>query len=355
MPKIKLHGYSEDAQDIQILNLLYDIVEIHQHENLDDIFLNSQFDIPVVSFQVFLNNKDGILNYLSASPRNRLVLLHLLEGIHTTFFSDLGLDQYLETQQVSIITSSDSDYYNSVNIDNFLSLVGENKVNWAVSANHFENVFDKSLKTHNFLFLNKVNRSHRKQLIDWFKTQGLLEHALWSDISAGITIADNHAVDFFTPDGRKQIIDLIGHEPSWPDGWLFPDLYTKTYFSIVTETFFEHPNIFITEKTYKPMMMGHPFIIASSAGFYQKLNDRGYKTFDGLIDESFDKIRDNDKRLLAIADAVADLVNSDLDLFLKNARPICEHNREHFFKEFGLYPLTTYNKLATFIKNICPN
>jgi hypothetical protein len=234
--------------------------------------------------------------------------------------------------------------------------VGQDKNNSISSANYFENIFDNSSKTHNFLFLNNnSSRSHRKQLIKDFTDRKLLKDALWSDLWSGITISDSNAVDFFTPHGRKQVIDLVGYEPSWPHGWLFPDLYTKTYFSVVTETFFERPNIFITEKTYKVLMMGHPFIIASSAGFYQKLHDLGYKTFDGLIDESFDKIPDSGTRLLAIADAVENLVNSDLDLFLKNARPICQHNREHYFKELGLYPLTTHNKLATFIKNICPN
>jgi hypothetical protein len=279
----------------------------------------------------------------------------MYEGFCKEHYIHFGLGQYMENQQILLICSADSDYHNSVNIDYCLSLVGQDKNNCISSANYFENIFDNSSKTHNFLFLNKNSKSHRKQLIKDFTDRKLLKDALWSDLSSGITISDSNAVDFFLPSSRQKAISLLGHEPPWPDGVLFPDLYIKTYFSVVTETFFDNPNIFITEKTYKPIMMGHPFIIASSAGFYQKLHDLGYKTFDGLIDESFDKIPDNDKRLLAIADAVENIANSDLALFLKNARPICEHNREHFFKEFGLYPLTTYNKLATFIKNICPN
>ena len=55
----------------------------------------------------------------------------------------------------------------------------------------------------------------------------------------------------------------------------------------------------------------------------------GYKTFDGIIDESYDTELDDGNRMLKIVDEVHRLCNlseSELDHFLAEARVICEHN-----------------------------
>jgi len=87
------------------------------------------------------------------------------------------------------------------------------------------------------------------------------------------------------------------------------EMFRNSYFSLVTEThFFPHPikdnkylyEVFFTEKTYKPIVMKHPFILVAPAKSLHYLRQLGYKTFAPYINEMYDTIEDNEQRLLAV-------------------------------------------------------
>jgi hypothetical protein len=74
----------------------------------------------------------------------------------------------------------------------------------------------------------------------------------------------------------------------WEKGRFFnPEWYKSTYFSMVIETLQEN-EVFITEKTFKPIMYGHPFMIYGPKGILQILRDYGFNTFPELFDEKYD-------------------------------------------------------------------
>jgi len=113
-------------------------------------------------------------------------------------------------------------------------------------------------------------------------------------------------------------------------------LYEDTYFSVVTETNyytstgFEHGR-FLSEKTFKPIVNAHPFIIASVPGTLQLLRDIGYKTFSPWIDERYDVEYDDTLRLKKIMYEIHRLVNltpTELHAFLIGVRPIVKYNYE---------------------------
>jgi hypothetical protein len=116
---------------------------------------------------------------------------------------------------------------------------------------------------------------------------------------------------------------------NWGEIYLKAEPYIDTYFSLVTETVFNYPYSFRTEKTWKPIAIGHPFIIASNAGYYRDLHQLGFKTFGHLIDESFDTIDNNQERLERIASVVEDLCQQDLPSFLAAAKETCKYNQQH--------------------------
>lgn len=106
--------------------------------------------------------------------------------------------------------------------------------------------------------------------------------------------------------------------------------YRKSYFSIITETFYKniYPR-FITEKIIKGFMFKHPFIAVSSPGTLEILKDMGYKTFNTIIDESYDKINDDGLRLKAIAietERLCNLSTTELSDFCDKAYDITEYN-----------------------------
>ena len=102
-----------------------------------------------------------------------------------------------------------------------------------------------------------------------------------------------------------------------------------TYFSVVTETVFDYPYSFRTEKIWKPIAMGHPFVVASNVGYLRDLRNMGFQTFDHVIDERYDTIDNDQQRLERIANVVRDLCQQDLASFQKECYNVCEHNQQH--------------------------
>jgi hypothetical protein len=115
----------------------------------------------------------------------------------------------------------------------------------------------------------------------------------------------------------------------WGEIYLNSKLYTDSYFSLVTETVFDYPYSFRTEKIWKPVAIGHPFIVVGNQGYYRDLHQLGFKTFGNLIDESFDSISNNTDRLERIAQVVTDLCRQNLASFVKDCYNVCKYNQQH--------------------------
>jgi hypothetical protein len=92
---------------------------------------------------------------------------------------------------------------------------------------------------------------------------------------------------------------------------------------------FDYPYSFRTEKIWKPIAMGHPWIAATSYGYYRDLLNLVFRTFENLIDESFDLIQNNQDRMERIEQIVTDLCNQDLKQFLVAAEEVCKYNQQH--------------------------
>jgi hypothetical protein len=82
--------------------------------------------------------------------------------------------------------------------------------------------------------------------------------------------------------------------------------HANSYFSLVTETLFYKneldagESIFLTEKTFRPIMHKHPFILVSTAHSLTYLKKLGYKSFSPYINEHYDTIEDDEERMNAV-------------------------------------------------------
>ena len=107
-------------------------------------------------------------------------------------------------------------------------------------------------------------------------------------------------------------------------------LYLDTYFSLVSETvYYSGSGIMLTEKTFKPIALKHPFIIIGGARSLAALRGLGYKTFSPIINEEYDTELDDIKRMQMILDETERLCylsDTELSEFLTAAREICEFN-----------------------------
>jgi hypothetical protein len=110
--------------------------------------------------------------------------------------------------------------------------------------------------------------------------------------------------------------------------------YEDTYFSVITETTYHtKPGYdgvpFLSEKVFKSIAMRHPFILVTAPNSLQFLKQLGYKTFEGLIDESYDLEIDDSTRMIKIVNEIERLSNmskKEIKQFVAEAKVICAHN-----------------------------
>jgi len=108
------------------------------------------------------------------------------------------------------------------------------------------------------------------------------------------------------------------------------DFIEKAGFYIVSETVFHHPYPHFTEKMTSALLSGRPFIVIGPSGSLRTLKSKGYKTFDNVVDESYDGITDPSSRMEVIFKIVEELNNRPLDQIKQNvsqSRDRVMHNR----------------------------
>lgn len=269
-----------------------------------------------------------------------IILSNPAEGSDTlrTHCNDIwNVGDLAHSNKLLLIGGGDMDNsWTCLQYDSFLPKILDYRENIEESS-RVEKIYNKTEKPYKFLFLNGRSRSHRRYLINKFTTLGLLEKSIWSNLdtrNGPINYLDpKYEVDQYSKNVNSISVenfvkhDLFNNE--WGEIYLKADPYIDTYFSLVTETVFNYPYSFRTEKIWKPIAMGHPFIAVANQGYYRDLHKLGFQTFGHLIDESFDQIENNYDRLERIAKVVEDLCQQDLDKFLKECYNICKYNQQH--------------------------
>ena len=215
-----------------------------------------------------------------------------------------------------------------------------------------------------FLFLNRRWRAHRTAMLALIFDQGLAGQGNISfkqaddnpDWHSAVLTASSHYRDTEIVEVlRRQSDNIKNSFPLDVDNLILDthndqtmmfskhmDTYYKdTYFSIVTETNSDRfaDGRFITEKTFKPIALRHPFLICGADKTLEALRHIGYKTFSGLIDESYDLEPIEAKRfqmVAAEANRLSNLNSSELEHFLTEAKKICWDNYVTF-RNHGQY------------------
>jgi len=104
------------------------------------------------------------------------------------------------------------------------------------------------------------------------------------------------------------------------------DIYNQTAYSIIAETNYDNSFSFFTEKTAKPIISRRLFVPFSGQYFLNNLKKVGFKTFDIVIDESFDQIENYNERWKMAFEQVIKLTKMNQREVLDSIQPILEHN-----------------------------
>jgi len=86
--------------------------------------------------------------------------------------------------------------------------------------------------------------------------------------------------------------------------------------------------VFLTEKTFKAIACARPFIMYSVPGTLKAIQSMGFKTYNGLINEDYDDIVDNEQRHQAILTEI-DRICKLSKLDYANMMAVCIHIAEY--------------------------
>ena len=324
----------------------------------------------IVGRVVLKENWYAITNWAREHP-GKIIFSNPAEGSQTILLqlNRLMISEQIQSGEILLLTSGDLEAgWNYCKTDCYFS----NIVEYLENINAHESwpqVYHKKNKPYDFLFLNGRLRPHRKYLIDLLRQRQLLDRALWTNLGDSVemswtsTLITNQTEPVKLLPAQYEIpralpnMDLlpagfVKHHlfgDTWGDAIVNPAAYIDTSFSLVTETIFDYPYTFRTEKIWKPMIMCHPFVVAANRGYYRDLHNAGFETFGDLIDESFDQIDDPTDRANRVVAVVKDICYNGAEAFLQAARSACKYNyqqlRDHNTQQRAELPV----KLAQYI------
>jgi len=122
---------------------------------------------------------------------------------------------------------------------------------------------------------------------------------------------------------------------------------------LVTETVATKRRHHLTEKTFKPIAMGMPFVLVAPQGSLEYLRSYGFKTFGDFWDESYDTIADDNQRIAAVAKTLADLdrlSSSEKTSLYRDMASTIKHNWDHFYG--GEFEKVLWAELTSMLNDI---
>lgn len=140
-----------------------------------------------------------------------------------------------------------------------------------------------------------------------------------------------------SPDSEYVTTDLMGRVPYNESQTVnisnfIPYLvYNQSWFSILTETRI-HINFF-TEKTAKVLYARRLFVYFGAQHALKDLQYLGYKTFSGVVDESYDNEPNDLKRWSMAWDQVRYLCRQDPEVIYKKVKDTLDHNQKLFMQQ----------------------
>lgn len=258
-----------------------------------------------------------------------------------TIFLDLSQNPFLKDkvdEYKTLLVRPSQHLHVVVGDANFLdSCESENNITYYYSSffqtwyNTGTNQTFDNIPNNKFSSLNSIPRIHRIIFINELLRQGMLDKVMLSFL---YNLQDHHKsyvdTNYFLEDAAthkfqyeffKEHIShlcpiLIADDPEYrkyvQDYGISSPAYSKTALNIITETTSDQQ--FFTEKTWKPMYAKQLFLMISSVGSIERLRSFGFDTYDDIIDHSYDKEPNLEKRIQMVVAEMKRLENDIFDL-----------------------------------------
>jgi ectoine hydroxylase-related dioxygenase (phytanoyl-CoA dioxygenase family) len=357
--------------------ILWDLIDIRDHSKLQEVFLK---------YSKKYNEREG----WSLVMQDDECDVHHHKDTYMEFFKHLHdeCDKYnIQGNKVHLVQANFllPEFYESrfSNIENKINVYETFYSNWSTFTLP-ENINFKShnynsthtrlerprvhLRPKHFLSLNAHYCDHREWLADilymgnisreksFFSFQNgdvilvtpeEIRNVYIQNKNKGINIFEdklNYPTEDLSPDKLRDLKKLVkkGYkhpimiEEEFDHGTSY--LYENSYINIVTESaslrleeWDQRPVGVLTEKTFRPLLNYQFSIYISSHGILNHLQQFGFKTFNGIIDESYDKIKGWTKRSKKLEDEIRRLSELPIeelhDRYINNLE-VLVHNKK---------------------------
>lgn len=215
-----------------------------------------------------------------------------------------------------------------------------------INRRQFCTAADPHARPYDFTALNRIHKWWRASVMSDLTRQGLLTNSLWSyntALTEDDRPEDNPIRLDALPDWHCVVKDFLEGGPYVCDSTdavqhndhrsVNIDLYRQSYCHLVIETLFDvdqSGGTFLTEKTFKCLKFGQPFVIIGPVGSLEVLRKSGYRVFDHAIDNSYDSIIDNTDRWLAARQAIKSIKTQDMHRWYLDCLDDVQHNQWNF-------------------------
>lgn len=199
-------------------------------------------------------------------------------------------------------------------------------------------------KTYDFTALVRVHKPWRAAVMADLHRDNLLTNSLWSYCNVDHDVNTDGPIEVDTIAQLRYSRDrFLQNAPYYCDDLnnddrnnhklTVDDHFQNSYFNIIIESQMDvdqSGGVFLTEKTFKPIKHGQPFFIVGAAGSLQVLRDLGYRTFDHVIDNSYDQETDATQRWIMLKRAIKQARDQGLQQVAQLCRNDVEHNQQLF-------------------------
>jgi hypothetical protein len=180
-----------------------------------------------------------------------------------------------------------------------------------------------------YMCLNRKPHAHRLFLVDLLEKNNLLSEGYVSVCSEKKTIFLNENISDSIRYANESVVDdlpIVNDIISLGD----PHYWNSHFINVVTETTI-HTDLFISEKTWKPIIGLRPFLILGDYNIYNQLKTYGFDTFDDLFGAWYtDKNWEN--RAKSIITILKYYKNEDINKIYKDILKRLIKNRDIFLK-----------------------
>jgi hypothetical protein len=201
-------------------------------------------------------------------------------------------------------------------------------------------------RPYEFTALNRIHKWWRASVMADLCHHGILERSLWS-YNTRCTINESEldnpleldsvagwrdCTENFLHNG-PYVCDHLSDQAHNDHRHINTDLWTDSYCHLIIETLFDvdgSGGAFLTEKTFKCIKFGQPFVMIGPAGSLAILRQQGYRVFDHCIDNSYDLIANNTQRWLAVKRAIQQIQQQDMHRWFLDCLDDVKHNQEVF-------------------------